>query len=45
MIVDEPGALADAGDALIEAVTEAAAATVTVAVCVTGPPLPWAVIV
>lgn len=45
VIADEPGSVADVGDALIEAVTVAADVTVTVAACVTGPPLPCAVIV
>lgn len=44
-IVLEPGAEVEVGDALIDALTEAAAVIVTVADCVTGPPLPWAVIV
>jgi hypothetical protein len=39
-IVLAPGAEVDVGDALIDALTEAAAVTVTVADCVTGPPLP-----
>jgi len=45
VIVAVPGSVDVAGLALIEALTEAADATVNVAVCVTGPPLPWAVIV
>jgi len=44
-IVLEPGAEVEVGDALIDALTEAAAVIVTVADCVTGPPLPWAMIV
>ena len=44
-IVVEPGADAVVGDAVIVALTDAAALTVTVADCVTGPPFPWAVIV
>jgi len=44
-IVVEPGADAVVGDAVIAALTDAAAVTVTVADCVTGPPFPWAVIV
>ena len=44
-IVVEPGADAVVGDAVIAALTDAAALTVTVADCVTGPPFPWAVIV
>ena len=45
VIVVEPGAVAVVGDAVIEAVTEAAAVTETLADCVTGPPFPWAVMV
>lgn len=44
-IVVEPGAVAEFGVALIDALTDAAAVTFTVADCVTGPPLPWAVMV
>ena len=44
-IVVVPGAVAAVGEAAIDAVTEAAAVTITVADCVTGPPLPCAVIV
>ena len=43
VMVVTPGAVVATGDAVIDAVTEAGAATVTVAVCVIGPPLPWAV--
>lgn len=44
-IVVAPGAVAEVGEALIEALTDADAVTVTVADCVTGPPVPWAVMV
>jgi hypothetical protein len=44
-IVVEPGATAVVGDALIDALTEAGFVTVTVALWVTGPPFPCAVIV
>lgn len=39
-IVVEPGAVTEAGEAVIDAVTDAAAETDTVADRVTGPPLP-----
>ncbi len=45
VIVAAAGAAALLGLALIEALTEAAAVTVIVADCVTGPAGPWAVIV
>ncbi len=44
-IVVAPGAVVAVGEAPIDALTDAAAETVTVADCVTGPPLPWAVMV
>ena len=44
-IVEDPGAVADVGEALIDALTDAAEVTVTTADWVTGPPLPWAVMV
>ena len=44
-IVEEPGAVVVVGLALIDPETEAGALTVNVAVCVTGPPEPCAVIV
>ena len=40
VMVDEPGAVAEVGDALIDALTTGAAVTVTLADWVTGPPLP-----
>ena len=43
VMVLDPGAIAVMGDALIDALTDDGAATVTVAVWVTGPPVPWAV--
>lgn len=45
VIVVEPGAVAVLGDALMDAATEVAAVTVTIVDCVTGPPLPCAMIV
>lgn len=45
VIVVEPGATTVVGVAAIEALTEAGFVTVTVALCVTGPPLPCAIIV
>ena len=44
-IIVEPGALAPVGDAVIDALTDEAAATVNLAVWVAGPFGPWAVIV
>ena len=44
-IVVAPGAVADVGDAAIDALTDAATVTLTVAIWVTGPPLPCATIV
>ena len=45
VMVDVPGAVALVGLALIVALTDASVLTVNVAVCVTGPPTPWAVMV
>jgi len=45
VIVAVPGAVAVVGFVLIEALTDTAEVTVNVAACVTGPPLPCAVIV
>lgn len=45
VMVEEPGAVANVGDALIDALTTGATVTVTLAEWVTGPPLPCAVIV
>ena len=36
--VVDPGAVADSGETLIDALTNNASVTVTVALCVTGPP-------
>jgi hypothetical protein len=44
-MVDDAGAVADVGEALMAAVTAAGALTTRVADWVTGPPLPCAVIV
>ena len=44
-MVDVPGAVALVGLALIDALTDVTALTINVAVWVTGPPEPWAVIV
>jgi len=40
VMVDDPGAVAEVGDALIDVLTTGAAVTVTLADWVTGPPLP-----
>ena len=40
VMFDEPGAVVEVGDALIDALTTGAAVTVTLADWVTGPPLP-----
>ena len=40
VMVEEPGAVANVGDALIDALTTGAAVTVTLADWITGPPLP-----
>ena len=44
-MVDVPGGVVLVGLALIDALTDVTALTVNVAVWVTGPPEPWAVIV
>jgi len=45
VMVQVPGAVHVVGLALMEAATDATVLTVNVAVCVVGPPDPWAIIV